>query len=79
MKKLEKSQVQEIVNCMYLKNFKSGEYVIKEGDGGNEMYVLAGTIYFQLFLTYYDYHELSSASVLSSVCQFPLRPLRGQG
>ena len=42
MKKLEKSQVQEIVSCMYLKHFKAGEFVIQEGDGGNEMYVLAG-------------------------------------
>ena len=42
MKKLEKSQVQEIVNCMYLKAFTAGDYVIKEGDGGKEMYVLAG-------------------------------------
>jgi len=41
MKKLEKSQVQEIVNCMYMKKFKSGDYVIKEGEGGNDMYVLA--------------------------------------
>eukprot|EP00112_Aurelia_sp_Birch-Aquarium-sp1_P006621 Seg1727.3 transcript_id=Seg1727.3/GoldUCD/mRNA.D3Y31 product="cGMP-dependent protein kinase egl-4" protein_id=Seg1727.3/GoldUCD/D3Y31 len=41
LKKLEISQVQEIVNCMYLKNFKAGEYVIKEGGSGSEMYVLA--------------------------------------
>ena len=45
LKKLEISQVQEIVNCMYLKNFKDGEYVIKEGGSGNEMYVLAGMSY----------------------------------
>ena len=45
MKKLEKSQVQEIVGCMYLKSFNAGDYVIKEGDSGNEMYVLAGTSY----------------------------------
>eukprot|EP00795_Rhopilema_esculentum_P005180 gene5180-313_t len=45
MKKLEKSQVQEIVGCMYLKSFNAGDYVIKEGDSGNEMYVLAdGTL-----------------------------------
>ena len=48
MKKLEKSQVQEIVNCMYMKKFKSGDYVIKEGEGGNDMYVLAGKMNFQI-------------------------------
>ena len=48
MKKLEKSQVQEIVNCMYMKKFKSGDYVIKEGEGGNDMYVLAGKMNLQV-------------------------------
>eukprot|EP00794_Sanderia_malayensis_P012638 gene12638-13936_t len=40
LKNLDKSQVQEIVNCMHLKNIKEGEYVIKEGESGNELYVL---------------------------------------
>ena len=42
LKHLEKSQVQEIVNSMFLKSFEKGQYVIKEGENGTAMYVLAG-------------------------------------
>lgn len=43
MKNLEKAQINEIVDCMYKMDFKSGQMIIKEGDVGSEVYVMEGT------------------------------------
>lgn len=42
LKKLEASQIREVVECMYEKKWKKDEYVIKEGDQGSDLYVLEG-------------------------------------
>ena len=44
LKKLEGSQIREIVECMCEKKCKKDEYVIKEGDQGSDLYVLEGNI-----------------------------------
>ncbi|XP_068711115.1 cGMP-dependent protein kinase 1-like isoform X2 [Montipora capricornis] len=40
LKKLEASQIREVVECMCEKKWKKDEYVIKEGDQGSDLYVL---------------------------------------
>ena len=42
LKKLEASQIREVVECMCEKKWKKDEYVIKEGDQGSDLYVLEG-------------------------------------
>ncbi|XP_064622229.1 cGMP-dependent protein kinase 1-like isoform X6 [Lineus longissimus] len=41
LKNLEANQVREIVDCMYEKNVKQGQYIIKEGEAGQHLYVSA--------------------------------------
>lgn len=45
LKNLDSIQVREIVDCMYEKRVKTGQYVIKEGDPGQHFYVAAGTLF----------------------------------
>ncbi|XP_073241495.1 cGMP-dependent protein kinase 1-like isoform X5 [Porites lutea] len=40
LKKLEASQIREVMECMYEKKCKKDEYVIKEGEQGSHLYVL---------------------------------------
>ncbi|KAK3720306.1 hypothetical protein QZH41_020387 [Actinostola sp. cb2023] len=40
LKNLESSQIKEVVECVYEKQFKRDEYIIKEGDPGSHLYVL---------------------------------------
>lgn len=42
LKNLDTIQVREIVDCMYEKRVKAGQYVIREGEGGQHLYVAAG-------------------------------------
>ena len=42
LKNLDKSQVHEIVNCMYQECFKEGDYIIRENDAGDHFFVSAG-------------------------------------
>ena len=42
LKKLEASQIREVVECMCEKKWKKDEFVIKEGDQGSDLYVLEG-------------------------------------
>lgn len=42
LKNLDKSQVHEIVNCMYEETFKKGEYIIQENEAGDHFFVSAG-------------------------------------
>jgi len=44
LKKLEASQIREVVECMCEKKWKKDEYVIKEGDQGSDLYVLEGNL-----------------------------------
>lgn len=41
LQNLDTSQVREIVDCMYLKEYPQGSYVIKEGEAGAHLFVSA--------------------------------------
>ncbi|XP_052832581.1 cGMP-dependent protein kinase, isozyme 1 [Octopus bimaculoides] len=41
LKNLDQNQVREIVDCMYEKKVKMGNYIIKEGESGQHLYVSA--------------------------------------
>ncbi|XP_055486392.1 cGMP-dependent protein kinase 2 [Leucoraja erinacea] len=43
LKRLETQHVRDMVECMYEKNYQDGDYVIKQGEPGNHLFVLAGT------------------------------------
>lgn len=42
LKRLEGQQLRDMVECMYEKTYQKGEYVIKQGEAGNHLFVLAG-------------------------------------
>jgi len=42
LKNLDATQVREIVDCVYERRVKTGQFVIKEGDPGQHFYVAAG-------------------------------------
>ena len=44
LKKLESSQIREVVECMHEKKWKKDEYLIKEGESGSDLYVLEGLL-----------------------------------
>uniref|UniRef100_A0A4W3HHJ6 cGMP-dependent protein kinase n=1 Tax=Callorhinchus milii TaxID=7868 RepID=A0A4W3HHJ6_CALMI len=41
LKRLEMQHIRSIVECMYEKNYQEDEYVIKQGEPGNHLFVLA--------------------------------------
>ena len=41
LQNLDTSQVREIVDCMYLREFPTGTYVIREGEAGAHLFVSA--------------------------------------
>lgn len=41
LKHLDSSQIREIVDCMYLKEYQAGSYVIREGEAGAHLFVSA--------------------------------------
>ncbi|MCJ8746973.1 hypothetical protein PDJAM_G00147970 [Pangasius djambal] len=41
LKRLEGQQLRDMVECMYEKTYQQGEYVIKQGEPGNHLFVLA--------------------------------------
>lgn len=42
LKKLESSQIREVVECMCEKKWKKDEFLIKEGESGSDLFVLEG-------------------------------------
>lgn len=42
MKNLERTQIREIVDCMYPISFPAGSIIIKEGDVGSTVFVMEG-------------------------------------
>ena len=46
LKNLGSTQVREIVDCMYAKQIKAGQFIIREGAAGQHLYVSAGEYYF---------------------------------
>lgn len=42
LRRLELQQIKDIVECMYERTYQRGEYVIKQGEPGNHLFVLAG-------------------------------------
>lgn len=45
LKNLEKFQVEEIVSCMYPKEYDKDNYIIKEGEIGQALFVISGIIF----------------------------------
>ncbi|XP_036383101.1 cGMP-dependent protein kinase 2 [Megalops cyprinoides] len=41
LKRLESQQIKDMVECMYERTFQQGDYVIKQGEPGNHLFVLA--------------------------------------
>uniref|UniRef100_A0AAY4DZD7 cGMP-dependent protein kinase n=1 Tax=Denticeps clupeoides TaxID=299321 RepID=A0AAY4DZD7_9TELE len=41
LKRLEPQQIKDMVECMYEKTYQQGEHVIKQGEPGNHLFVLA--------------------------------------
>ncbi|XP_063050671.1 cGMP-dependent protein kinase 2 [Engraulis encrasicolus] len=41
LRKLESPQIRDMVECMYERSFQKGDYVIKQGEPGNHLFVLA--------------------------------------
>ncbi|XP_030638804.1 cGMP-dependent protein kinase 2 isoform X2 [Chanos chanos] len=41
MRRLETQQIKDMVECMFERSYEKGEYVIKQGEPGNHLYVLA--------------------------------------
>ncbi|XP_076126156.1 cGMP-dependent protein kinase 2 [Alosa pseudoharengus] len=41
LKRLEAPQIRDMVECMYERSFQQGDYVIKQGEQGNHLFVLA--------------------------------------
>ncbi|XP_033947961.1 cGMP-dependent protein kinase 2 [Pseudochaenichthys georgianus] len=41
LKRLELQQIKDMVECMYERTYQQGEYVIKQGEPGNHLFVLA--------------------------------------
>ncbi|XP_041045020.1 cGMP-dependent protein kinase 2 isoform X3 [Carcharodon carcharias] len=41
LKRLETQHVRDMVECMYEKNYQHGDYIIKQGEPGNHLFVLA--------------------------------------
>ena len=42
LKNLQKVQIDEIVDSMYIRDFAKGQFICHEGDVGTQLYVLAG-------------------------------------
>ncbi|XP_069482666.1 cGMP-dependent protein kinase 2 isoform X2 [Ambystoma mexicanum] len=41
LKRLDTQQIKDMVECMYQKNFQEGNYIIKQGEPGTHLFVLA--------------------------------------
>lgn len=44
MRNLEPVQINEIIDCMYAREFKREQFVIREGGVGTQLYVISGTM-----------------------------------
>lgn len=42
LKNLQKDQINEIIDCMYMKEFDKGQFICREGAVGTQLYVLSG-------------------------------------
>jgi len=50
LKKIDKNQIYEIVNCMKVESYKQGQFIVKQLDGGNHFYVSAGNAYIIMYI-----------------------------
>ena len=56
MRNLEPVQINEIVECMYEREFKKEQFVIREGGVGTQLFVLSGAdIYIFMYVYVYVY------------------------
>lgn len=49
LKRLDPQQIKDMVECMYGRNYQQGSYVIKQGEPGNHIFVLAGEFHRVIF------------------------------
>lgn len=54
LKRLDPQQIKDMVECMYGRNYPQGSYIIKQGEPGNHIFVLAGE-----FRTFFFFFEFS--------------------
>lgn len=50
LRRLELQQVKDMVECMYERTYQQGEYVVTQGEAGNHLFVLAGTLFNPLLM-----------------------------
>lgn len=55
LKRLDPQQIKDMVECMYGRNYQQGSYIIKQGEPGNHIFVLAGGFHRFLQLSYNKY------------------------
>ncbi|XP_077416531.1 cGMP-dependent protein kinase 2 isoform X1 [Vanacampus margaritifer] len=41
LKRLEPQQLRDMVECMYLRKYQQGDYVVQQGEAGNHLFILA--------------------------------------
>ena len=64
LKKIDKNQVAEIVNCMQEEVYKAGEHIVKQHEGGNHFYVSAGSFRGRLVPYFYPTLKIPNCSIL---------------
>lgn len=65
LKRLELQQIKDMVECMYEHTYQQGEYVIKQGEPGNHLFVLAGTFVSCHLLKFERKNKLPSTACFS--------------
>lgn len=53
LKRLDPQQIKDMVECMYGRSYQQGSYIIKQGEPGNHIFVLAG-VYHRFFQLSYN-------------------------
>lgn len=77
LKRLELQQIKDMVECMYERTYLQGEYVVKQGEPGNHLFVLAGrSTVSDLLIFLKKLVELRSVFQVKMFClHLPLVPL----
>lgn len=54
LKRLDPQQIKDMVECMYGRSYPQGSYIIKQGEPGNHIFVLAGEFHTFFFEVSYE-------------------------
>lgn len=73
LKNLDTTQVREIVDCVYERKVKTGQFVIKEGESGQHFYVAAGLLCSPLIDTSSSIHRETQQRHQTSTVSLPKR------